>query len=1533
MVNADNQNIYGFFVLKEGNKNILNEYNHILFPENYKNHLYKVLYNKKEITKIVSAEKNNYKIEIIDHQLNYDNVIYLKNTNSFPVIDGYYDTQNQINNFKIIDKDNIQLKINIDLKFEGNSGELYILSTLKYDYYNVNEDLNFEFMHSTYLDEKEDDNHNKIYIFENINVDKKKYKNILKKIIPDLSTIINNELINIKKCRDLYQVQQILNKYYVKINELNEHLYLQIIEILKDNNKSLITTFNQPFNYETINYFYQNKEFFSKNSYFLNNEHFLNKEIIKYYGDYPYNKSSFDSIMSRYLWLKNTNDYGELYYKLLTLSDLSKSNNKNEVKRLENKLSQINIIIKNLEKNIKNEKTSNCSIYKFQAEKIDELNVSNKVENNYYFFDNKLYKFINNEFHEINNELENKNSINQIKNDDVLLLNNLELWTYKKNEWIFTNKHSNYNKIDYLCKFKNIDLENIKLDDLDCIYRKDYGCLSKTELRSKLKLEEYTYYKKLFENLIENTKSHSKQNSINDYIKEEKLIFINEHKTNDKIKKIDIDINNNLISKNPIDLLVKKIFRINDPSLKEYYFFDLIDKDCLLINNKLYSKKYKKEILCGHYYYLKKIYYSDNDDSSTKYIDQLIAIFSDNGENEQNSHTCKICGEKLLNNDFDETEGFAESGQIIMSREKWVQEKSLNFIKGTMNEYLTDLRQLDCNDEEDIFKKLLLTYGLDEKNIEKAINICNYIKNTLYPRIGITLPNLVFIHNIIEIIQKINMIPSFNIYKIEEINKLRKKGISKAKIEKFETIQYFENNYELYIEAQKQSIICSRILISIQVNIPNLIIKNKNTSCEFNGFNEKNGIDFFACILNELTKKEIIIGEDTLITYKNYIQENYNEFKKYYHIQTSIQEKKEYLLSLKKDKDTIIVNNSKKEIKFETEPSKININNKDFINLKNYKDFTNLYEKINLRSLYVSNEIINIINIIIQNSPLSDKVPSLLEKSCCEEDVSSYTDFYQYFQLFDPETKIYDYLEESKKLQKIKKIKLNNYCYHRIQLTTNDFKTTILNYPIVYDGKTTTEKFTLSVFKHYVSEKGEYKGTPRDIIEEKTNKITRYKDVKSGKYLDEIEEEVKSEEYSIDDLNDLLKSIEQNNMRFISDIISKNKNIDYYSKFENEFIEKMKKESINGLGIQINILVQNLTSILGKTKEYENNIIKIINNLFEIDIDPDEDMRKRINTINLNECKKLDFYKKIYQKIGKYLSIIKNFHKYDIEKKLNFIDEPLIRSELKGIIVEENNKLNNLLNNEIIIYFQNVHMKYNLSSINSIFGKKNILNKEGNKIFKKSNFTNNDAAILMCYIVIEQLNSFFEGYDNDTTKIKIFKSSVKNKYIAQFISIIIEEIEEYNLLFNICNKNGEFEHSEALFNNAYQLKILTSDQKVDMREFMQIMSESTGIQSEDDYKTLEEEIEYTNERKELIDEIEEKQNRNISMNDFKDELDIVKLKEIKDGLSDEDIIEMEEVISDGILKSDDALDSGTEYGSLAEFDFETGEDYSDTQYE
>lgn len=1507
LINSEHQNILGFLKLKEGGKNILKDYKNILFDNNYKNHLYQVLYNKKNISNIEKGEKNQIKIRIEDHEINEKEIIYLNNTNCYPKIDGYYNCSEKI---KIIDKDNIELNNNNKIIIEGNSGQIYKLSKLKYDYYNINEKLDFEYLYSTYDNKEEQEEHNKIYIFKDIQVNSQKYIKILNKIIPNIDKIIENEKNNLEKCENMNEIEEILKKYYVKINDINEEHYKKILNYLKKNSNKIVNKFSEEKIYQKINYFYKNKEFLNENNYFLNDSYLLDKEVIKYYGKYPYLDKSFDSIKQRYNWLKNKDDNGELYIKLINLQ--KENTNKNQIKYIENKIKEIKENINELKQDIleKNDKVSKCNIYKYSGKKIESLKIDKEKDIKYYLLENRLYEFIEDELKEVEN----------IEEEDILLLDNLELHVYKNNKWEFTKEYSKYNKIKYLCEFKNIDIQEIELDSLDCIYRKDFGCYSKTSLRKRIILEELEKSYNNFDNLLKSIKKEIKKNDIKLNIKEYTNKYDLKNENISTVKKINKNIKsfNSII---PIDILVKKIFKLNDIELRENYFYQLIDKDCILIDNYLYSKKYKKEILCGHYYYLKKIYYSDNDNNRQKYIDKLISIFSDQGETEKNNHTCRICGEKLINNEYDDTEGFATSGALIISRETWVKEKTLELSKKSMEEYLLGDDVINC--ENNRFSELLLENGLDLKNIEKAEKLCQFITKTIYPKIGIKLPNGVFINNIIEMMQKIDIIIPFNIFKISEKKRLLK-SITSKRIESMEKKEYFENKYKIIYEMLKESIIVSRILISIQVNIPNLEMVNKTTNCIFNGFNEKDGIDFFACILNELNNKKDIGEEDKLKKYKQFIKQYYDEYKSYYYIKELFKEKKKYILSLKRDKIYDKIEEKEQIYKFEKEPKKIDTDGYKILkNIKTYNEYKNIYNLIKERNIFVNQKIKEIINDIISRSPLSDKLGGLIERSCCSQEVSTYLDFYQYLELFDENSKILDYINESKDLNKLLETKLINSNFHRFKLYDENKFVGNENKIIVYDGNDISDKFIKSVFINYVNE-GVYKGTTRDYVEE----YRGIKDVKTGKTLEEIE----NKEYSKEELNDLLNSIEKNNMRFINNIENKDK-------FDKEFINKIKKESINGLKIQINLLINNVVNILGKNKEYENRLYEIINNIKKNNINNitnSSNIRERINEENSKNNNKLKYYKSIYQKIGKYLSIIKNNLEFDKDKKFNLYDDSKRRNEMKLLINQENSKLDELLKEEIIIKFQNINMKYDISKVNAIYGNKNILDKDGNKTIKYSEFTTLDACNLLEYIVFEQMNLLFDNKDY----LKIADKSVKNKYIAQLINIILNEIEEDYELYDICNKNNEFEHLDARFHNAYQLKILTTNDKYDVKDFLKSMSESSGVSLDSQYNTIENEFEIEDQKKDILDSItdinkfEKIKEGFLESNENNDELSLIDLKQIKKQIDDEnEYIEDESFGNEEIIKNKDIIESGNEYGTLNEFDFETGDGFPENEYD
>jgi len=1471
LIRSEEQNIYGFLKLKEGNKNILKDYKNILYEKKYNNHLYKVLYNKKTINKITQTQNNLIHIKITDHEILDDSIIYLSKTNCYPSIDGYYNI-NQ--NSKIIDKDTIEISSNKKLKFEGNNGYLFILSKIKYDYYNIDNDLNFNFLHSTYDDKKEDDNNNKLYIFEDIEINKSKYINILNKILPTINDIIKSEKENLEKCFYLDDVIKILDKYYVSIKDIHQSHFDLIMKYMDKNIKSISNIFNNNKKYETINYFYENKQYLKENNYYLNDDYLLNKEVIKHYGEYPYKNKSFDSIKQRYNWLENKDDYGVLFIKLLNLQN--HENDKIQLKYIENKLKELktNIIVIKNELSKDNGK-SKCHIYRYSGIKINSLDIDKKINNEYYLLDTILYQWIDNNFELVNN----------IENEDLLLLDNLELWKFndKNKIWEFTKEYSKYNKIKYLCEFNNLDINDIDLDSLDCIYRKNFGCYSRISTRYNNKLTELEDVYTRFNNLHTSIKNDIKKDEIKKNIKQciNKYILI-DNKNN---KKLHINVNiKSFNSSIPVDILIRNIFKLDNITLREHYLYQLIDKDCILIDKNLYSKKYKKSILCGHYYYLKKIYYSDNDNLRQKFIDIIVSIFSDQGEAELNNHICNNCGEKILNNEYDEIEGYAASGALKSSREQWVKEKSFEMTKETLDEYLEDAKIIDCNDDK--FNELLLKNGLSIDNLEKAIYLCNFITKTLYPKIGVVLSNGVLINNIIEIIQKINIIIPFQMFKNKEKDKLQRSGISLLRIKKMEEKEYFEERYKTYYEIKKQAAICSRILISIQVNIPNLVISKKTTTCQFNSFNEKEGIEFFACIMKEINKTMTIDKENILETYINFIKEYYDEFKSYYYIKDLLKEKKKYLLSLKKDKIYNKIENKDINITFKNEPKKVEKNvYKNLKNIKKYQEYFDLYTNVKTRNLYVTLKIKEIINDIIGRAPLGDKLGGIIERSACSQDVSTYIDFYQYFEIFNPDTEIFEYIDESKKLNEILDTKLKNYCYHRFKLYDENKFNGVNNTTVVYNGINTTDKFKKSIFINYVNE-GEYKGTPRDLVKG----YGGIKDVKTGKSLDEIEKE----EYTIDELNDLLKSIEQNNLKFIKNINRDKKDINNEEKFDDEFINKLKKDSINGIKIQINLLVSNLVNMLGKNKDYENKLYNIIANIKNhvINTDSNNTIKERINEENAMNNNKLSYYKKIYQKISKYLSIVKNSFEFDRERNLMVVDNPNKKSEMMAKIIDENTKLDTLLLPEISKNFKKIEMKYELNKINSIYGIRNTNNKEGNKTIKYSNFTPKDASILIEYIVYEQLNLLFEHANDSANGMKLAEKTVKNKYVAQFIDIIFDEINEEYELFDICNKNNEFEHLDARFYNAYQLKIITSDEKYEIKDFLKTIADSRGESLDSSYNTLEDDIKISNEKKDIEDSINDKEKFDKIKQDFveniNDDIDLLTLKQIKDRIDYED---------------------------------------------
>ena len=154
-------------------------------------------------------------------------------------------------------------------------------------------------------------------------------------------------------------------------------------------------------------------------------------------------------------------------------------------------------------------------------------------------------------------------------------------------------------------------------------------------------------------------------------------------------------------------------------------------------------------------------------------------------------------------------------------------------------------------------------------------------------------------------------------------------------------------------------------------------------------------------------------------------------------------------------------------------------------------------------------------------------------------------------------------------------------------------------------------------------------------------------------------------------------------------------------------------------------------------------------------------------------------------------------------------------------------------------------------------------------------------------------------------------------------------------LFDICNKHNEFEHLDARFYNAYQLKIITSDEKYEIKAFLSKVSNSRGESLDSTYNTLEDDIKVSDEMKDIQDSINDNIKKDY-VQDIDDDIDLLTLKQIKDTMDgdDEGIDEEQEYLkTQGFSKKDDSIDVSKEYGSINEDDLETGEGFEESEYE
>jgi hypothetical protein len=398
------------------------------------------------------------------------------------------------------------------------------------------------------------------------------------------------------------------------------------------------------------------------------------------------------------------------------------------------------------------------------------------------------------------------------------------------------------------------------------------------------------------------------------------------------------------------------------------------------------------------------------------------------------------------------------------------------------------------------------------------------------------------------------------------------------------------------------------------------------------------------------------------------------------------------------------------------------------------------------------------------------------------------------------------------------------------------------------------------------------------------------------------------------------------------------RNTKYYKEtqkviFKKDELDKLKKNSINKLDVEINNLIKNMASILNKDKAFILKYVDLIRNFGIFDKTNKIQMTEKDKIKNRDYIlkKKLDYIKKFYvTKFKKYLSIIKNGrNKSDNDVHITFNDSDA-GLEIQSSVYKDNVKLDSFLFDNVRQYFIDLEVEYTNEQINSIYGMDNIYNSEYDKIKVYSDFNFNDASNVVLHMLISQLNNFILCKSNSPNK------EMACKYICDYIMVLLEELDEDNELFNLSDKCVEGMKNSLIYDIInYKSKMYFKEEGTYFDKMMKIQMgiRDKAISEEDEEENIDSQDErYKTEY--IIEKGKKELSTKYGISPTEDQLETYKSDYIE-NMQDE--IEFEEEVYDlnGGPKGKEVLDQGSGYGELNEYDFEDGDgfDYSDETYE
>ena len=147
-------------------------------------------------------------------------------------------------------------------------------------------------------------------------LNRKKMEELLSEVIPNSSEIIQKHMNDLKLCVNLTEVDDVLQKYDLKTDDITADSLKPVLEHMELKNEAIVN--ESKVNTVRFKELLQRDPIITKKFTELLNRKLL-EQYREYYGEYPHYNTNIDSTSMRLKWLYSQYDQGTLFFKSIIL--------------------------------------------------------------------------------------------------------------------------------------------------------------------------------------------------------------------------------------------------------------------------------------------------------------------------------------------------------------------------------------------------------------------------------------------------------------------------------------------------------------------------------------------------------------------------------------------------------------------------------------------------------------------------------------------------------------------------------------------------------------------------------------------------------------------------------------------------------------------------------------------------------------------------------------------------------------------------------------------------------------------------------------------------------------------------------------------------------------------------------------------------------------------------------------------------------------------------------------------------------------